>query len=97
MRHGIPQLTNALSQELAILTGALDAAVVDYQCIMPSLPGVAENYHTQIITTMPIAKIPGATHVPFEAGHAADAAREILGLAIEAYKQRDPAKAFPRK
>jgi carbon-monoxide dehydrogenase catalytic subunit len=92
MRHGIPQLTNSLSQELAILTGALDAAVVDYQCIMPSLPQVAENFHTQIITTMSIAKIPGATHVPFEAGNAADAARQILSLSIEAYKQRDPTK-----
>ena len=38
MRHGIPSATNSLSQELAIVTGALDAAVVDYQCVMPSLP-----------------------------------------------------------
>jgi anaerobic carbon-monoxide dehydrogenase catalytic subunit len=92
MRHGIPAATNSLSQELAIVTGALDAAVVDYQCIMPSLPEVAKKYHTAIITTMPIAKIAGATHIEFDEKHAGEKAREILRLAIEAYKKRDPAK-----
>lgn len=92
MRHGIPTATNSLSQELAIVTGALDAAVVDYQCIMPSLPEVAAKYQTAIITTMPIAKIAGATHIEFEEEHAGEKAREILRLAIEAFKKRDPAK-----
>jgi len=91
MRHGIPTATNSLSQELAVLTGALDAAVVDYQCIMPSLPFV-DGYHTEIITTMPIAKITGATHVEFKEEQASEKAREILTLAIEAFKKRDPAK-----
>jgi carbon-monoxide dehydrogenase catalytic subunit len=45
MRHGIPTATNSLSQELAIATGALDAAVVDYQCIMPSCLGGQEVPH----------------------------------------------------
>ena len=93
MRHGIPSATNSLSQELAILTGALDAAVVDYQCIMPSLPFV-NGYHTEIITTMPIAKITGATHIEFEEERAGETAREILRVAIEAYKKRDPSKVY---
>jgi carbon-monoxide dehydrogenase catalytic subunit len=92
MRHGIPAATNSLSQELAIVTGALDAAVVDYQCVMPSLPEVARQYHTDIITTMPIAKIAGATHVEFEESHAGEKAQEILRLAIAAFKRRDPAR-----
>jgi len=37
MRKGIPVAGNFLIQELAIATGAVDAMVVDYQCIMPSL------------------------------------------------------------
>ncbi|MGB3715565.1 MAG: anaerobic carbon-monoxide dehydrogenase catalytic subunit [Candidatus Promineifilaceae bacterium] len=89
MRHGIPTATNSLSQELAVLTGALDACVVDYQCIMPSLPFL-DGYHTEIITTMPIAKITGATHVEFEEENAGEKAQEILRLAIEAFKKRDP-------
>jgi carbon-monoxide dehydrogenase catalytic subunit len=41
---------------------------------------------------MPIAKFTGATHVEFEEENAAEKAREILTLAIEAYKKRDPSK-----
>ena len=92
MRHGIPMATSSVSQELAILTGALDAMVVDYQCVMPSLTKIAEGFHTRVITTMNIAKMPGATHVNFEEGQAANGAREIIQLAIEAFKKRDPGK-----
>jgi len=65
---------------------------VDYQCVMPSLPEVAKKYHTAIITTMSIAKIPGATHIEFDEKHAGEKAREVIRLAIEAFKKRDPSK-----
>lgn len=90
VRHGIPLATNYLSQEMAVLTGALDAMVVDVQCIMPSLPRVAACFHTQIITTMDENKIPGAVHVSFKTERAKETARKILGLAIAAYGRRDP-------
>lgn len=90
MRHGVPQVANSLAQELAILTGAVDAVVADYQCVMPSLPQVAAGFHTKVITTMPIAKMPGAVHVAFEEERAAEGAREIVATAIEAFKHRDP-------
>ena len=92
MRHGIPMATHSVSQELAIATGALDAMVVDYQCIMPSLGTLAECYHTKLITTMPIAKIPGAVHIEFHEDKAVQAAREIIRLGLEAFKKRDPQK-----
>ena len=92
MRHKIPLATSSVSQETAILTGALDAMVVDYQCIMPSLPGIAECYHTQLITTMPIAKIPKALHIEFQEATAKESARKIIGTAIDAFKKRDPNK-----
>ena len=41
MRHGIPPAGNFLSQELAIATGAVEAMVVDVQCIMQALAEVA--------------------------------------------------------
>lgn len=90
MRHGVPLATNYLSQEMPILTGALDAMVVDVQCIMPSLGVIKECFHTELITTMPTTKIPGATHVEFTEEKAMDAAKQILELAIEAYQRRDP-------
>jgi len=92
MRHKIPLATSSVSQEAAIITGALDAMVVDYQCIMPSLAGIAECYHTQLITTMPIAKIPKALHIEFHEKNAKESARKIIETAIEAFKKRDAAK-----
>ncbi|AFM39333.1 carbon-monoxide dehydrogenase, catalytic subunit [Desulfosporosinus acidiphilus SJ4] len=92
MRSGIPLATNFLAQELAIVTGAVDAMVVDVQCIMPSLAQVASCYHTQIITTMPIVKIPGATHIPFTLENGDQAAQEIVRKAIRAYGRRDSKK-----
>jgi carbon-monoxide dehydrogenase catalytic subunit len=88
MRHGIPACTHSVSQETAILTGALDAMVVDYQCIMPALVGAAECAGTTIITTMDIAKIPGATHVEFTEEAAGEKAAEIFDIAIENFKRR---------
>jgi len=89
MRHGIPSATHSVSQEMAILTGVLDAMVVDYQCIMPSVATVAECYNTQIITTMSLTKIPGATHIPFEEENARESAKAVIRLAIEAFGRRN--------
>lgn len=91
-RHGIPLATNYLSQELPILTGALDAMVLDVQCIMPSLPRIAECFHTRIITTMDDSKISGATHISFREDRAVETARRIIGAAIDAFGLRDPDK-----
>jgi len=92
MRKGIPLVTNFLAQEIAIVTGAIDAMVVDVQCIMPSLAKVAACYHTEIFTTMPIVKIPGATHIPFTLENADEAAQEIVRKSIASYGRRDPKK-----
>ncbi len=88
MRHGIPSCTHSVSQEMALVTGAVDAMVVDYQCIMPSMSGVAECMGTKLITTMDLAKIPGAEHLPFTEETAAENARETVRMAIEGFKQR---------
>ncbi len=53
MRQGIPAAGNFLHQELAILTGAVEAMIVDVQCIMQALVDLASNFHTKIITTSP--------------------------------------------
>ncbi|MGA2224495.1 MAG: anaerobic carbon-monoxide dehydrogenase catalytic subunit [Syntrophobacteraceae bacterium] len=88
MRHGIPACTHSVSQEMAILTGALDAMVVDYQCIMPSVSTVAECMGTTLITTMDIGKIPGATHIAFTEEAAEEKADEIFDIAIANFTRR---------
>jgi carbon-monoxide dehydrogenase catalytic subunit len=88
MRHGIPLAGNFLQQESAIVTGAVEAMVVDIQCIMQSLPDVAQCYHTKVVTTSPKAKIPGAIHIEFSEHNAMDSAKAIVKTAIENYPNR---------
>jgi len=88
MRQGIPAAGNFLHQELAILTGAVEAMVVDVQCIMQALVDLAANFHTQIITTSPKVRITGATHIEFDEHHALTIAKKILKTAIDNYANR---------
>ncbi|WP_321283805.1 anaerobic carbon-monoxide dehydrogenase catalytic subunit [uncultured Vibrio sp.] len=89
MRQGIPMAGNHLMTELAIVTGAVDAMVVDYQCIMPSLVQIAACYHTRFITTADKAKFTGATHIRFDHTKPLAQARQVVELAIEAFANRD--------
>ncbi len=88
MRQGIPAAGNFLQQELAILTGAVEAMVVDVQCIMQALVSLAQNFHTKIITTSPKVKITGATHIEFNEHKALTIAKDILKEAIDNFKNR---------
>jgi len=88
MRQGIPAAGNFLHQELSILTGSVEAMIVDVQCIMQSLVGLASNFHTLIITTSPKVKIKGATHIEFDEHHALSIAKDILRKAVDNYQNR---------
>ena len=88
MRHGVKLAGNFLHQELAILTGAVEAMIVDVQCIMEGLANVADSFHTLLITTSPKANIRGATHVEFEEEHAYEIAKQLVRMAIDNYPNR---------
>ncbi len=87
-RHGIPSCTHSVSQEMALLTGAVDAMIVDYQCIMPSVANVAECMGSKIITTMDICKISGAQHIEVRDETASENARQAIEAAISIFKTR---------
>lgn len=89
MRQGVPVAGNFLQQELAILTGAVDAMVVDIQCIIQALGKLVETNHTELITTSPKAKIPGATHIPFDEHNAPEIAKQIIMKAIDNFPNRN--------
>ena len=95
MRHGVPIAGNFLQQELAIVTGAVEAMVVDVQCIMQGLASVAQCYHTKIITTDARAKIEGTTHMEFEEHDAANSAKAILRAAIDNFPNRSKNVRIP--
>jgi anaerobic carbon-monoxide dehydrogenase catalytic subunit len=99
VRHGMPIAGNYLQQELAIITGAVDAMVVDVQCIMENLADVATCYHTKLITTNPRAKIAsGQTiHIEFDEHHALDDAKEIVKTAIDNFPNRRADVLIPKE
>ncbi len=88
MRHGIPTAGGFTNQELAVLTGLVDAMTVDVQCIMPALVDISKKFHTKVITTSQKAKIPGALHIEFDEHRAREIARRIVTIAIENFANR---------
>ncbi len=88
MRHGIPTAGGFTNQELAILTGLVDAITVDVQCIMPALTELSKRFHTKVITTSHKARIPGAMHIQYDEHHAKDIARQIIRIAIDNFTNR---------
>lgn len=88
MRHGVRLAAHNAQTELILTTGAVDAMVVDIQCIWPQLPKVAQCFDTAFITTDEMVHIEGATHIGFEPLHADDNAKEIVRAAIAAFVKR---------
>lgn len=93
VRKGIPVAGNMLNQELAIVTGAVEAMVIDYQCIFPSIVETAGCYHTKIISTSEKSKVCGAIHMEFHPNTAYDTAydtaKEIVKISIENFTNRN--------
>ena len=96
-RHGVPSAATFLQQELAIITGACDAMVVDIQCIMQNLANVAKCFHTKLITTHPIAKMEqdNVIHIEFDEHHAIEDAEKIVKMAIDNFENRGSEVMIP--
>jgi len=94
MRHGIRISASFLQQEHVILTGAVEAMVVDVQCIFPSIASISDCFHTKFITTSEICQIPGAMHIRVEHSKALEQAREIVKIACDAFTERADEKVF---
>ena len=92
MRHGIPVAGNFLQQELAVATGAVDAMIVDVQCIMPALGPLCDCFHTKLVTTSPKCHFPGVNveHIEFREDAALETAKKIVRLGIENFTNRKP-------
>lgn len=88
IRHGLPIAGNMLQQELAVATGAVDAMIVDVQCIMPSLPQICQSFHTKLISTSAKGRLEGAQYIEFSAVNALSTAREIIREAVMNFPNR---------
>ncbi len=88
IRHGISTAGGFLQQELGILTGLVEAMVVDVQCIMPAIGELSKKYHTKIITTTPKGKMKDAVHIEYDEHHGLDIAKKAVRLAIDNFQNR---------
>ena len=98
VRHGMPIAGNYLQQELALITGAVDAMVVDVQCIMENLANIAKCFHTKLITTNSRCKIASGetVHIQFDEHHALEDAKRIVRTAIDNFQNRRAEVLIPK-
>jgi len=92
MRHGTPIAGTFLQQELAVITGAVEAMVVDVQCVMPSLGELTGCYHTKFMSTSPKADFPNTVRMEFHEERAYETAKEIIRAAVENFPNRNKKK-----
>jgi carbon-monoxide dehydrogenase catalytic subunit len=98
-RHGVPPAGTFLQQELAIITGACDAMVVDVQCVFQNLANVAKCFHTKLITTHPMARMEqdNVIHIEFDEHHAMEDAERIVRMAVDNFQNRGAEVMIPRQ
>ncbi|MBM3707324.1 MAG: anaerobic carbon-monoxide dehydrogenase catalytic subunit [Actinobacteria bacterium] len=95
MRQGVAPVGNFLSQEMAIMTGAVELMIVDIQCIMQSLGQLTKKYHTKLVTSSPKAKISGAIHMEFQEINGLTLAKEIIKMAADNFPNRKANVCIP--
>lgn len=96
MRHGVPVAGNFLQQELAVATGAVEAMVVDIQCIMPALGALAGCFTHQVHLHLPQGQVPGAIHMEFHEQTAMQTAKAIAGGGPELCQPKSGQGAYPQ-
>jgi carbon-monoxide dehydrogenase catalytic subunit len=96
---GVIPLSNAVTAELVMGTGALDLWVADVQEVFPAIMEVAKCYKTTVVTTSDSARLPGAEHIAYDHHHSnigdtQKIAEKILNRAIESFENRRDVPVF---
>ncbi|MDE5765372.1 MAG: anaerobic carbon-monoxide dehydrogenase catalytic subunit [Ruminococcus sp.] len=90
---GVIPLSNAVSAELVLGTGALDLWVADVQDVFPSIMEVAKCFQTVVVTTSDSARLPGAERYEYDHHHSnieqtRELAEKIVLRAIDSFESR---------
>lgn len=91
--EGVVPLSNAVSAELVLGTGALDLWVADVQDVFPAIMDVARCFKTTVVTTSESARLPGAERYEYDHRHSnigetRQLAKKIVLRAIESFENR---------
>ena len=94
---GVIPLSNAVSAELVLGTGALDLWVADVQDVFPSIMEVARCFRTTVVTTSDSARLPGAERFEYDHRHSnigktRELACAIVNRGIESFAARRDVK-----
>ncbi|WP_455129846.1 anaerobic carbon-monoxide dehydrogenase catalytic subunit [Pseudoramibacter alactolyticus] len=79
---GVIPLSNAVSAELVLGTGALDLWVADVQDVFPAIMDVARCTQTAVVTTSASARLPGAERFEYDRRHSNIGETEALAEKI---------------
>lgn len=83
------QLGNWLVQEYIVATGAVDLVMMDMNCSTPGLKTAADRFHTKLVSVDRVVRMEGVEdHVDYVPEEAAEQAKELIKMAVEAYKNR---------
>ena len=90
---GVIPLSNAVSAELVLGTGALELWIADVQDVFPSIMEVAKCFRTTVVTTSESARLPGAERFEYDHHHSnigetRALAERIVLRGIESFKDR---------
>lgn len=90
---GVIPLSNAVSAEMVLATGALDLWVADVQDVFPAIMDVAKCFKTTVVTTSESARLPGAERYEYDhyhsnIDHTRALAEKIVYRAIESFEER---------
>ncbi|HUU50027.1 MAG TPA: hypothetical protein VMW81_03615 [Nitrospinota bacterium] len=77
---GIPTITNSGSQEMVILTGAIESLVMGEECVNPSLIDLCKKFHTKIFTVRDVLE-----------KDVEKFSKDIIEVSARNYKKRDQA------
>ncbi|MBE3575106.1 MAG: anaerobic carbon-monoxide dehydrogenase catalytic subunit [Firmicutes bacterium] len=83
------QLGNWITQEFMVSTGVVDLVMLDMNCTIPGLVEAASRFDTRLVSVDPVVHVPGVREaVDYRADQAAEQARQLIRMAIEAFRKR---------
>ncbi len=87
------QTGNWINQEYLIATGAIDLVMMDLNCSTPGLKSMADHFHTKVISVDKLVRMAGVTdHLDFTPEKANEQAKQIVKMAVDAFRKRDHTK-----
>ncbi len=91
------QLGNWVTQEYIVATGAVDLVMMDMNCSTPGIKSVADQFHTKLVSVDRVVRMEGVDdHIDYSPDKAEEQARELIRMAVEAYRNRNGGVFIPQ-